>query len=198
MPDHYYPLYENDTNPPYLSQLSQDMGNYVFPLNDNYLHQASLTKQPDTLLKRDSLDSVIEDSQPPGQDIAGVMSQDKLLILRSTMQLLRGLIDNRSQIKQDNVAGLDNKILQCGNYLLDLDVWPAFSNGMVEGKRANLGNAINRLESEKNNEMSRCWSDQSRLYQELLSTFSEYRAAVRRSQLLSGEYHRHLEETATQ
>ena len=188
MPDHYYPLHENDTKPSCFSQLAQNIGNYVFPFNDAYVHEALLTKQPSTPLEQQSLDSVIENTQPQGQDIADVMIQDKLMILRSTMQLLRYLIDNRSQIQKDNVASLDHKILQCGNYLLDLDVWPVFSNGMVEAKRANLSHAINGLESEKNGEMTRCWSDQVRLYQELLGTFAEYRAAMRRSQLLSGVY----------
>jgi len=187
MPDNYYPLHENDSNPSCVSQLSQNTGNYVFPFNDVYLHKASLAHQPHPPFEQESLDSIIENSQAPGQDIADVMMNDKLFMLRSTMRLLKQLIDNRSQIQKDNVASLDYKILQCGNYLLDLDVWPVFSNGMVEAKRGNLSHAINRLESEKNGEMTRCWSDQTRLYQELLKTIGEYRGAIRKTQLLTGE-----------
>ncbi len=187
MIDHYYPLYEKDTNPSCLSQLSQNIGNYVFPFNDVYLHEAPLTKQPSTPFEQESLDSVIENTQPQGQDIADVMIQDKLLMLRSTMQLLRYLIDNRSQIRDDNMTNLNNRVLQCESYVVNLeDIWPAFGHPMVEAKKANLSHAVNGLESEKNQEMTRCWSDQARLYQELLTTIGEYRAAMRRSQLLSG------------
>ena len=189
MPDHYYPLYENDIKPSCFSQLSQNIGNYAFPVNDVYLHKASLTKQLYPRFEQKSLDSVIENTQPQGQDIADVMIQDKLLMLRSTMQLLRYLIDNRSQIRDDNMTNLNNRVLQCESYVVNLeDIWPAFGHPMVEAKKANLSHAVNGLESEKNQEMTRCWSDQARLYQELLTTIGEYRAAMRRSQLLSGEY----------
>jgi len=188
MPDHYYPLHENDTNPSCLSQLSQNIGNYVLPVNDVYLHKASLAHQPHLPFEQESLDSIIENSQPQGQDIADVMIQDKLLMLRSTMQLLRYLIDNRAQIRDDNMTNLNNRVLQCESYVVNLeDIWPAFGHPMVEAKKANLSHAVNGLESEKNQEMTRCWSDQARLYQELLTTIGEYRAAMRRSQLLSGE-----------
>ncbi len=104
------------------------------------------------------------------------------------MQLLRYLIDNRSQIRDDNMTNLNNRVLQCESYVVNLeDIWPAFGHPMVEAKKANLSHAVNGLESEKNQEMTRCWSDQARLYQELLTTIGEYRAAMRRSQLLSGE-----------
>jgi len=187
MIDHYYQLYEKDTNPSCLSQLSQNIGNYVFPFNDVYVHEAPLTEQPHLSFEQQSLDSVIENTQPQGHDIADVMIQDKLLMLRSTMQLLRYLIDNRSQIRDDNMTNLNNRVLQCESYVVNLeDIFPAFGHPMVEAKKANLSHAVNGLESEKNQEMTRCWSDQARLYQELLTTIGEYRAAMRRSQLLSG------------
>jgi hypothetical protein len=187
MIDHYYPLHEKDTNPSCLSQLSQNIGNYVFPFNDVYLHKVPLTKQPYSPFEQQSLDSVIENTQPQGHDIADVMIQDKLLMLRSTMQLLRYLIDDRSRIRDDNMTNLNNRVLQCESYVVNLeDIWPAFGHPMVEAKKANLSHAVNGLESEKNQEMTRCWSDQAPLYQELLTTIGEYRAAMRRSQLLSG------------
>jgi len=187
MPDNYYPLNEKDTNPSCLSQLSQSTGNYVLPFDDVYIDKAPLSKQPSTPFEQESLDSVIENTHAPGQDIADVMIQDKLLMLRSTMQLLRYLIDNRSQIRDDNMTNLNNRVLQCESYVVNLeDIWPAFGHPMVEAKKANLSHAVNGLESEKNQEMTRCWSDQARLYQELLTTIGEYRAAMRRSQLLSG------------
>lgn len=187
MTDHYYPLHEKDTNPSGFSQLSQNIGNYVFPVNDAYVHEAPPTKQLYPPFEQRSLDSVIENTQPQGQDIADVMIQDKLLMLRSTMQLLRYLIDNRSQIRDDNMTNLNNRVLQCESYVVNLeDIFSPFGNAMVEAKKANLSHAVNGLESEKNQEMTRCWSDQARLYQELLTTIGEYRAAMRRSQLLSG------------
>ena len=188
MIDHYYPLHEKDTHPSCLSQLSQNIGNYVLPFDDVYIDKAPLTKQPYLPFEQESLDSVIENTQSQGQDIADVIIQDKLLMLRSTMQLLRYLIDNRSQIRDDNMTNLNNRVLQCESYVVNLeDIWPAFGHPMVEAKKANLSHAVNGLESEKNQEMTRCWSDQTRLYQELLTTIGEYRAAMRRSQLLSGE-----------
>ncbi len=185
MQNYTYPPYEQEPNPSAVSQLSLQGGNYVFPFDDSYMFKTPPPKQPTPALELESLESIIDTPEPESNDIVDVMMQDKLLILRSTTQLLRGLIDNRSQIKQDNIKGLDYKILQCGNYLLDLEMFPFFTNSMVEAKRANLGNAINSLESEKNGEITRCWSDQSRLYQELLTTLAEYRTAIRRSQLLS-------------
>ena len=198
MTDHYYPLHENDTKPSSFSQLSQNIGNYVFPFNDAYVHEAPPTKQLYPPFEQRSLDSVIENTQPQGQDIADVMIQDKLLMLRSTMQLLRYLIDNRSRIRDDNMTNLNNIVVHCESYVVKLeDIFSPFGNAMVEAKKANLSHAVNGLESEKNQEMTRCWSDQARLYQELLTTIGEYRAAMRRSQLLSGETQT-LQKTETQ
>jgi hypothetical protein len=191
MTDPYYAQYSDN---PIISATPQKepTNTYVHSYGYDNLGKTPFTSKPYLPVSKDSLDSIIQDTQTHGQNIAELVTHDKLTMLRATAQLLRDLIDNRSQIKKDNIASLDYKILQCGNYLLDLDVWPAFSNGMVEAKRANLGHAINRLESEKNGEITRCWSDQARLYQELLRTLAEYRAAMRRSQLLSGVYQPHL------
>jgi len=57
----------------------------------------------------------------------------------------------------------------------------------VEAKRANLSNAINRMESEKSQEVVRCWSDQVRLYSELLTILGETQSAERRSKILNGD-----------
>ena len=112
--------------------------------------------------------------------------RDKLELLGATAKLLEQLIENRSQIREENIAGIDYKITECRSYLVNLDKWPEISDPLVESKRANLGHATHKLAQEKNNEITRCWSDQARLYQELLKTLGEYRSLQRRAQLLSG------------
>jgi hypothetical protein len=136
----------------------------------------------------DSLDSIIHSTSLGGPDVADMIVRDKRMLLRATTELLRNLIDNRSKIRDENITRLEYKISQCGSYLLNVKPWPPYSNSLVEARRANLGHAINRLESEKNQETARCWSDQARLYQELMKTLGDYRAASRRAQLLSGAY----------
>jgi hypothetical protein len=135
-----------------------------------------------------NLDSIVQKTSDWSQDVTDRIVEDKRRFFGATAELLRHLIDERSKIKEANIARLDYKILQCGSYLLNIESWPPLSNPLAEAKRSNLGHAINRMESEKNNEIARGWSDQARLYQELQKVLGDYQAVMRRSQLLSGSY----------
>ena len=187
MTDPYYPQKTNYAIKPAPSKNLQQILSYIQISPHDNLGQAPFQRQPHLAISKSSIDTILQNTQTRGQDIVDIMTQDKLIVLRATAELLKQLIDSRSQIREDNVASLDTKVLQCENYILDLDVFPAFSNSMVEAKRGNLGHSIAKLESEKNGEIAKCWSDQAGLYQELLTTLAEYRAAIRRSQLLSGD-----------
>ena len=106
---------------------------------------------------------------------------------KANISQLRQLIDDRTNIRDNNIYSIDYKIMQCRNYLLEMETWPIFSNSMVEAKRANLGHTITKLESERGMEVSKCWNDKVRLYQELLKTLGDYKSQMRKTSLLTGE-----------
>ncbi len=154
---------------------------YTIPVTGNYnFQQPALT---DTVNENPSIDS-IQQKDTSSFDIVGTFLNDKLYMFRSNIKLLKTLVENRSHIRDDHLNHLDYKIHECRNYLINLEAWPAFGNQMVESKRAGLGQAITRLETEKSIEKSRCWSDQSRLYQELQNVFTEYSALQRKNKLI--------------
>ena len=178
----------NYTTPPAPTQPAEKLATDGLSLKYGVHQKEVATPERHPPTSEASLDSIVQNVPGPGQDVADIIVQDKRRFLRATTELLKNLIDERSKIREDNIARLDYKILQCGSYLLNVDPWPPYSNPLVEGRRANLGHAINSLESEKNHETARCWSDQARLYQELQQTLGEYQAVIRRSRLLSGTY----------
>ena len=120
-------------------------------------------------------------------DITDLLTGDKLRFLEASARLIQQQITSRTRIKDENIYRLDYKILECSSYLTEMDFIPPFANPMVEAKRANLSHAINKMESEKNQEVARCWSDQIRLYSELLKTLGDIQTAERRSKILSGD-----------
>ena len=123
-----------------------------------------------------------------GSDIADVITNDKLKFLGATAKHLKYQIDHRSKIRDDQIADLDTKIMECDVGVMNLESWAMFSNPMVEKRRADLQNVIQRLEMEKRQEVTKCWKDQSPFYKELLETLGEHKNAKRRSKMLSGGF----------
>jgi len=165
----------------YFKNHNNNWTKYTQPTTDNYNFQ-----NPDiteTTKETSSIESILQ-KEDTGIDIVGTFLNDKLYMFRSNIKLLKKLVENRSHIRDDHLTHLDYKIHECRNYLINLDAWPAFGNQMVESKRAGLGQAITRLETEKSIEKSRCWNDQSRLYQELQNVFTEYHTLQRKNKLI--------------
>jgi len=136
---------------------------------------------------RYSIDSILPSKPDHKNDIVNTFVNDKLSMNKANISLLRQLVNDRTKIREDNIYSIEYKIMQCRNYIIALETWPTLSNSMVEGKRANLGQTITKLESERGMEFSRCWNDQVRLYQEILKAVGEYKSSVRKTKLLSGE-----------
>jgi len=170
----YYRYYFNkNTQPKRFSNFDLYLG--ISPANRNYVPRIG-----------DSLDDLL---QPPstGGDISETILQDKQKVLGATVQHLKDQIALRTQIFQEHVDLIDNKIAQCESYLLNFHgVWP-YTNREVEKIRANLGNLIAGLESEKRQETIKWWGDQEPLYTELFKTAGEFMGAKRRYGFLTGD-----------
>ena len=123
-----------------------------------------------------------------GSDIADTITNDKIKFLGTTANHLKSQIEERSRLRDDHVKDLDSMISECDTGVMNLESWPMFSNQMVEKKRADFKNSVQRLELEKKKEVLNCWKDQSSLYRELLETLGEYKNVQRRSKMLSGGY----------
>lgn len=121
-----------------------------------------------------------------GSDIADTITNDKIKFLGTTANHLKSQIEERSRLRDNHVKDLDSMISECGTGVMNLESWPMFSNQMVEKKRADFKNSVQRLELEKKKEILNCWKDQSSLYKELLETLGEYKNVQRRSKMLSG------------
>jgi len=177
-------------NTQYLPKISDDERN-----NYNVKADDVLSNQPDYLKSIPiessyfpSLDYSISKKSSNGSDIADVITNDKLKFLGTTAEHLKSQIEQRSKIRDDHVEDLDSMIMDCDTGVMNLESWPMFSNQMVEKKRADFKNVIQKLESEKKQEVLKCWKDQSSLYKELLETLGEYKNVQRRSNMLSGGY----------
>lgn len=123
-----------------------------------------------------------------GSDIADTITNDKIKFLGTTANHLKSQIEERSRLRDEHVKDLDSMIMDCDTGVMNLESWPMFSNQMVEKKRADFKNVIQKLESEKKQEVLKCWKDQSSLYKELLETLGEYKNVQRRSKMLTGGY----------
>jgi len=121
-----------------------------------------------------------------GSNIADIITNDKLKFLGATAEHLKSQIEHRSKIRDDHIADLDSKIMECDTALMNMESWPIFSNPMVEKRRADFQNTIQRLELEKRQEVTKCWKDNSPLYKELLETLGEQKNVQRRSKMITG------------
>lgn len=177
MQDPYYPQYpENIITPTKLEpSVKYSMPQLSSPQN-NYWPACS-----------DSLEAMIHDTKTYGLDVTDLIMQDKTRIISTTARLLRHQIDARTNLMNDNLKYIDDKILQCGGYLHQMDSLPYFGNKLVDSRRSNLTNEISRLESEKRKEFVSAWGDKVRLYSDLMESLGEYQNIIRRTQLLSGE-----------
>ena len=91
-----------------------------------------------------------------GSDIADVITGDKLKFLGATAKHLKYQIDHRAKIRDDQIEDLDSKISECDVSLMNMESWAMFSNPMVEKRRSDLQNVIQRLEMEKRQEVTKC------------------------------------------
>jgi len=123
-----------------------------------------------------------------GKDLTDLFVDDKLKLATANLKLLQHQISSRTQIRDDNISGLDYTIVQCESYLLNLDNFPFLGNSLAESKRAALGSTVTKLESEKHSEMVKWWGDLTRVYSNLMEAMAEYQALIRRKQVLKGDY----------
>ncbi|MFC1552103.1 hypothetical protein ACFL6P_05995 [Candidatus Latescibacterota bacterium] len=177
MPDPYYPKYPDYVvNPPIIDTPVKYSPSQLLSPQNNYWPSCS-----------DSLEAAIHDTKTYGLDVTDLIMQDKTRIISTTARLLRHQIDARTNLMNDNIGNIDDKIVKCGGYLCQLEALPYFGNKMVEAQRTNLNNEITRLESEKRKEVVSSWGDKVRLYSDLMQSLGEYQNIIRRTQLLSGE-----------
>ena len=185
MRENYYSDYhQENSSPTHVSEKNL----YVIPdIKGHYLaNPVSRETIPPSHIE--SLDLLVIDHKAKNSDISDIITDDKLKLLGATSRLLKSQILKRSKIRDDNLYHLDYKIIQCETYMIRLEgLWPGFSNPMAETKKANLGQSVTRLESEKSAEVVKCWNDQVRIYSELMSTLGEYQKLIRRTQLLNGD-----------
>lgn len=177
----YLPKLDNYSQTSYIVE-----NNYSQPKDQNSIVEDSLG-----ISYFPSLDYSISNKEKmssSGSDIADVITNDKIKFLGTTANHLKSQIELRSKIRDDHVNDLDSMIMECDTGVMNLESWPMFSNMMVEKKRADFKNVIQKLESEKKQEVLKCWKDQSSLYKELLETLGEYKNVQRRSKMLSGGY----------
>ncbi len=175
-------------NDKYQLKTNDDQRN-KYVIENNYEPMLDLTSPNIQSSYFPSLDyTTSQKSLSSGSDIADTITNDKLKFLGTTANHLKSQIEERSRLRDDHVKDLDSMINECDVGVMNLESWPMFSNQMVEKKRADFKNSVQRLELEKKKETLNCWKDQSSLYKELLETLGEYKNVQRRSKMLSGGY----------
>ena len=167
--NHFQPIYPNET--------IRNQNKQESTVPEIELGNKSETDEPS------SIENMVLSSRAT-HDIADMMSGDKLRWHRAASSLLRKQIKSRYEIYKNIITNLDYRIVQCESYQLQLESIPMFANPLVESKRANLSNMVNKMESEKTDEIRKHWSDQVKLYSELLNVLGEYQSSLRRSQIL--------------
>jgi len=160
---------------------------------DNYSNNYDTYKQPEwsqnNYQKPQNYSPVIAvPYQTNNKDISEAITSDKLNLLSTTIDHLTYQINKRAKIRDFNIDDLDHKLCDTEGKLLNLDAFPHNINPLIESKRSECYRTINQLKSDKNQEVVRCWKDQSSLYTDLLKAIGEYRSIKRRSNILSGGY----------
>jgi len=134
-----------------------------------------------------SLDSMLQYNRADSLDSADMILEDKMKLLGTKVRHLVSEVQSRNRIKEKHLEKIEDEIMKCESYLDNLDqVWGLFENPLVESKRQALGREISNLEEQKREQVVKAWSDQARLAADLLEAMGEYRAAIRRNQVLQG------------
>ena len=106
MPDPYYPQYPDYiVNPPRIDSSVKYFPPQLSCPQNNYWPAGS-----------DSLESMVHDTKTYGLDVTDLIMQDKTRLISTTARLLRHQIDARTNLMNDNLKYIDDKILQCGSY----------------------------------------------------------------------------------
>jgi len=72
--------------------------------------------------------SIIHDIKTYGLNVTNLIMQDKNRLIRTTARLIRHQIDAKTSLTNDNLKYIDDKIIQCGSYFHQLDVFYCFGN----------------------------------------------------------------------
>ncbi|MGB3479885.1 MAG: hypothetical protein WBB67_12080 [bacterium] len=126
--------------------------------------------------------------RPPGQgNLAVDVFREKVRFQKATLVQTVKLISEREKSKQRNIAALVSEImgLQSQLYVYQCHWYPIAPDNKRKGT---LERAISELKDKKRQEEIDCWKDTLELWQNLLKIAAEYRAIVRKAQvLLPGE-----------
>lgn len=164
-------------SPFFLNQLH----NYpnINPKQDS-LMQRQMLMEPDLKFGNDN-SSHLDDSLTEG------ILPDKSKSLKALVEIINEEIDERLKIKDGILSRMEDDIVRCDNYLLEVKSIGIPYYFIASRRRTSIEHEIFALEREKRMEETACWRDLVFLKKDLFAALKEYWAAVNREKLLSGD-----------
>lgn len=109
--------------------------------------------------------------------------KEKIRFQKTSLVQILNLIAERETAKRRNVASIASEImdLQSQLYVYRCHVYPISPDNK---RKSNLERAISELKNRRRQEEIACWKDTLRLWQRLLEIIADYKAAVRKGQIL--------------
>ncbi len=144
--------------------------------NDNLTHRQMLA-QPE--LKFGNA-SYIDNT-----DLTESLLPEKSKSLKSLIDVINKEVDDRLRMSEDIFSGIDNTIVKCDNYLLEIKNVSTRYHPDISRRRTSIEHEIFGLEKEKRMEETACWRDLVFLKKDLFASLKEYWAATNREKFLS-------------
>ena len=116
-------------------------------------------------------------------NLAKEVFQDKVRLQKVCLDQVIALIKERETTKQQNVSAIESEIMQVQKdmFLYKCIQYPIMPDNKRKGS---LERALSELHERRRDEITSCWKDTLRLWQQLLEIAAEYRMLTRKMALL--------------
>jgi hypothetical protein len=120
----------------------------------------------------------------PLENLAEEVIKDKLRFKKASLDQVIDLINEREQVKDNNIASIESELIKVQIELFPYKciVYPLFPDNK---RKSNLERAISELESHRRQEEISCWKDTLKLWLQLIEIITEYRTTLRKAQILT-------------
>jgi hypothetical protein len=133
--------------------------------------------------KWESIKVLIDQNSVSPENLAEEVLQDKLRFQKVSLDQTIELIRERETTKQRNVSSIESEIIQVQKDLFPHKCirYPIMPDSRRKGS---LEKALSDLEDRRRDEITNCWKDTLKLWQQLLEIAVEYRAIGRKNRIL--------------
>jgi hypothetical protein len=120
---------------------------------------------------------------PATENLAEELVKEKLRFQKASLDQIINLINEREHARENNLNSIESELIKAQAELFPYKciVYPLVPDNK---RKSTLERAISELESRRRQEDVSCWKDTLKLWQQLLEVIAEYRATLRKAQVL--------------